>query len=264
MKIISLVFDYDLEKVASCGRAWGYQGYKNKDFIFEYSAASYATFAHHNPDLEYIIDTDDRNFLLSKLKKYDISLESLSILSSSEEIDEWKSHRYCFWPLAMHRRKYLHFNEPILKLDNDLTCLKPIDDILDFHGVLVWKYERNVKEGRENWGERFVCRDVFGTDNFPAWNMGVLGIDKESLKIIDECIEISEKLVSVDTSSVIAYKEAPGVKFNMWVNGEQTAMNWAIYKNNIQVKETYDYFEHHCYGFDVKKDVIKSAEFLRK
>jgi len=264
VKIISLVFDYDLDKLAKCGRSWGYQGYKNKDFIFDYSAASYATFAHHNPELEYTIDTDDRDFLWSKLKKYNVSLDSFNISDSREEINEWKSHRYCFWPLAMHRKKYLHLNESILKLDNDLTCLKPIDDILDFNGVLVWKYERNINEGRETWGERFVCREAFGTDDFPAWNMGVLGIDKSHLSIIDECIDYSEMLISVDASSVIAYKEAPGVKFDMWVNGEQTAMNWAIYKNNIPIKETYDYFEHHCYGFTVKKNVIKSAEFLIK
>tara|TARA_A100001515_G_C4576332_1_gene211490 strand:- start:304 stop:1098 length:795 start_codon:yes stop_codon:yes gene_type:complete len=264
MKVISLVFDYDLDKVSESGRAWGYQAYKNKNFIFEYSAASYATFLHHNPNLEYTIDTDDPDLLWKHVKKYNVELKNLNIQNSLEEIQQWKSHDYCFWPLAMHRKKYVDLGESILKLDNDLTCLKPIDDLLDFTGALVWKYERNVNEGRETWGERYVCREALGTEDFPLWNIGVLGIGKDHLNIIDECIESSEKLISVDASSVISYKEAPGKKFKMWVNGEQTAMNWAIYNNNIKVQETYDYFNHHCYGFNVKKNVIESAKFLEK
>ena len=43
MKIVSLVFNYDLEKQRDSGRLWGKQGYRNKDYIFEYSAASIST-----------------------------------------------------------------------------------------------------------------------------------------------------------------------------------------------------------------------------
>ena len=46
MKIVSLVFNYDLEKQRDSGRLWGKQGYRNKDYIFEYSAASISTFLH--------------------------------------------------------------------------------------------------------------------------------------------------------------------------------------------------------------------------
>jgi hypothetical protein len=264
MKIISLVFDYDLKKVADSGRVWGHQAYKNKDFIFEYSAASYATFAHHNPQLEYHIDTDDPDFLWKKLSQYNVSTSNIDIIDSREEIEEWKKHKYCFWPLAMHRKKYLSHGESIIKLDNDLTCLKPIDDLLDFDGCLSWKYERNVNEGKERWGEMYVCREALGTDNFPEYNLGVLGISKDHLHVITECVEYAEKLVNVDASSVIEYNEAPGKKFEMWIVSEQTAMNYAIWKNGLDVQETDDYFVHHCYGFDVKKDVIKSAQFLLK
>jgi len=264
MKIISLVFEYDLSKVAESGRAWGYQGYKNKDFIFEYSAASYATFAHHNPKLEYIIDTDDPDFLWKKMKQYNVSTSNINIVGSSEEIEEWKQHPYCFWPLAMHRKKYVSFGETIIKLDNDLTCLKPIDNLLGFEECLAWQYERNVNEGKERWGERYVCREALGTDDFPEYNLGVLGINKNHLHVIDECIDYADKLISVDASDVIAYNEAPGRKFKMWIVSEQTAMNYAMWKNGLNVQETNDYFVHHCYGFDVKQNVIKSAQFLLK
>ena len=67
MKVISLVFDYDLDKQVESGRTWGKQGYKSKDFIFEYSAASFATFADKNPGFHHEIMTDDIDLLNKKL-----------------------------------------------------------------------------------------------------------------------------------------------------------------------------------------------------
>jgi len=264
MKIISLVFDYDLKKVSDSGRAWGYGAYKNQDFIFEYSAASYATFLHHNPSLNFIIDTDNPDLLWKKLKIYDVPKNNLHINDSSEEINEWKNHKYCFWPLAMHRKKYVQYGESILKLDNDLVCLKPIDDLLNRDEVLVWQRERKIYEGRETWGERYVCREVLGTENFEAYNLGVLGIPANNLSLIDRCVDVTEKMINTDASEVIRYKEAPGRRFKMWVVSEQTAMNWAIHESNSKVLECYEYFNHLCYGFNVKKEVIESAKYLRK
>ena len=35
MKVVSLVFEYDLEKQRTSGRLWGKEGYRNKDYIFD-------------------------------------------------------------------------------------------------------------------------------------------------------------------------------------------------------------------------------------
>ena len=54
MRIVSLVFSYDFDRMKSSGRVWSHMGYKSKDYIQSYSAASIATFLHHNPEKEYI------------------------------------------------------------------------------------------------------------------------------------------------------------------------------------------------------------------
>ena len=53
MKFISLVFDYDFGKQKSSGRIWAEKAYKSNDFVFEYTAASIATFCHKNPNKKY-------------------------------------------------------------------------------------------------------------------------------------------------------------------------------------------------------------------
>jgi hypothetical protein len=94
MKAVSLVFEYDFDKQVNSGRTWGKTGYKSKDFIFEYSAASFATFAHLNKDLDFCheILTDDKKLLEKKLSQYAVNLEKLRIIENVDLILEWKQH----------------------------------------------------------------------------------------------------------------------------------------------------------------------------
>ena len=131
MKIFSLVFDYNITKMQQTGRPWAATAYKNKDFIFSYSAASIATFLHHNPHLTYDILTDDVSLLEEKINAYKVNTKNLVIKDTSKLINEWTQHWYCFWPLIQVFDYHLNSNEGILKLDNDLTCLQPIDDLLN-------------------------------------------------------------------------------------------------------------------------------------
>ena len=54
MKVITLTFAYDISKLFEIGRFWAKDVYIDKDFISDYSAASYATFLHTNPDYNFI------------------------------------------------------------------------------------------------------------------------------------------------------------------------------------------------------------------
>jgi hypothetical protein len=265
MKFVSLVFDYDFKKQKSSGRIWADQAYRSKDFIFEYTAASIATFCHRNPKIKYIVDTDSVELLNSKLDQYLIDTSFLDIRDSTDLIRQWSKDDYCFWPLLRHLDYHAsQSEESIVKLDNDLTCLKPIDDLLEFKGALAWKFERRVCDGRDYWGEKYACINALGTDQFSEYNTGVLGISKENLCITKEMLDTCEKLIDIDVSDVIRFPEAPGVKVKTYSTSDQTATNWVFHKNNLDVLETYDYFYHHCYGHDAKKDCITAAEFLRK
>ena len=265
MKTVSLVFEYDLEKQKKSGRVWSKEAYRDKDFVFEYSAASFASFLHKNPKRVHIVDTDNVDLLYSKIKKYNVNYSNLDIRDSTEIINEWKSKDYCFFPLLEHIRYHANqSNESVVKLDNDLTCLRPIDDLDNFSGILSWKFERNVSSGRDYWGEKYVCQQALGTDNFNEYNTGVLGISKDNLHIVDEFIDVTEKLISVDASSVIRFKSHPGQRAKTYSTSDQTAVNWVFHKNNLSVTETYDYFNHHCYRIDAKLDCIEeSKKYLR-
>ena len=59
MKCIALTYNYDLNKLSSIGRHWAKDVYGGKNFIFEYSAASYATFIDKNP--KRILDIYPKN-----------------------------------------------------------------------------------------------------------------------------------------------------------------------------------------------------------
>jgi hypothetical protein len=265
MKTVSLVFEYDIEKQKRSGRVWAEAGYKTKDFVFEYSAASFASFLYHNPDRVHIVDTDDVDLLYGKIKKYNVNHDRLDIRDSTELIREWSKDEYCFWPLLRHLDYHAsNSNESIVKLDNDLTCLKQTDELENFKGALAWKFERNVSSGRDYWGEKFACQNALGTDNFLEYNTGVLGISAENLHITKDMIMTCQKLIDVDISSVVKFPESPGLKVKTYSTSDQTATNWAFHKNNLKVTETYDYFHHHCYGHDAKSDCIKAADFLKK
>lgn len=264
MKIVSLVFNYDLEKQKDSGRLWGKQGYRSKEYIFEYSAASIATFLHHNPDLKYIVNTDDKKFLENQLSKYNVSKKNLEIIDSSKEISEWKKHKYCFNPAMMHFKEHLVKGEKIIKLDNDLTCLKPLDDILDFEGALIWKTEFPISGGREYWGERKVAREVVGTEDFNSYNIGVFGLSENYISLVEDMVDIAYKMVDVDISDIVFFKEEPGFKAKMWSCSEQTAYSYVLDREQLNVREMEDYFMHHCYGFEAKDNCISEAKYLLK
>ena len=261
MKTVSLVFDYNLEKQKKSGRFWSEQGYKNKDFIFEYSAASFASFLSVNPNRVHIVDTDDVDLLFTKMKKYDVNLKNLDIRDSRDLISEWTQEEYCFWPLLYHFRYHSQkSDQSLVKLDNDLTCLKPIEGLDNFKGALAWQFERNVKDGRPYWGESYVCREALGTDNFLQYNTGVLGVSKENLKIVDDFIETTRSLINVDASHVIRFRDDPLRRVKTYATSDQTAVNWVFSKHNLKVTETNDYFLHHCYSIDAKKNCIEESK----
>jgi len=263
MLAISLVFEYDFKKQLDSGRTWGEKGYKSKDFIFEYSAASFATFAHLNPGMKHEISTDDPALLNEKIKKYNVDWSGLKIIDIKDKIKKWKEHRYCFYPAMMHLAEYKYHKEQILKLDNDLECLKKIDCLKGEEDVLMWRKERNVNKGREYWGEREAARKAFGTDNFPLYNMGVLGLPEGDKKdLVEELITEALKMSEVDISSVVKFPELPNHKTEIWSCSEQTGYCYVLHKRGKKVKTVENIIDHHCYGFDSKKDCIKAAEKL--
>jgi hypothetical protein len=267
MKAISLVFEYDFEKQINSGRTWGKIGYNTKDFIFEYSAASFATFSHHNNNNDFIheITTDDEDLLRKKLSKYDVSWNHVIIKEEKQKIESWKNHKYCLYPAMMWLDEYKNEKSQLVRLDNDLECKKPLNDLFDSKEILIWKKERKVYEGKEKWGERLACRKAFGTEDFDEYNIGVLGFpsgDKENL--ISEITNAGLLLIEQDISEVVSFNERPDLKVKMLSWSDQTACSWILHKNQLKMKIVEDYINHHCYGFDSKKDCIKAAEFLLK
>jgi len=264
MKIFSLVFDYNITKMQQTGRPWANIAYKNKDFIFEYSAASIATFLYHNPHLTYDVFTDDVNLLEEKISKYKVSTKNLRVIDSIDLIKLWSSHWYCFWPLISVFNHHLGKNQDILKLDNDLTCLKPIDDILKHKGAIVWKYERMCSQGKDRWGEKLAAKSAFGTDNFKIWNTGTWGLSKEYHELAKEIPTFCEKMIAVDISSVSLFPESPGVVSKTYNTSDQVSNCFFLHTNKIPILESNKWFEHHCYKHDAKKDCISAATFLIK
>lgn len=264
MKIFSLIFDYDIIKMQQTGRPWAHTAYKNKDFIFSYSAASIATFLHHNPHLSYDILTDDAYLLDKKLSAYKVSTTNLNIQDASNLIQEWSSHWYCFWPLIKSFDFFINKNENVLKLDNDLTCLKPIDDLLEHEGAIVWKKERLCSTGKDYWGEKFAAKSALGTDNFYIYNTGTWGLSKEWHHKAIEIPSICEKLISVDISSINKFPELPGLYSKVFNTSDQVSNCYFLHKNEIPILESNKWFDHHCYSHDAKNDCIKEASYLLK
>ncbi len=261
MSVYSLVFDYNLKTVADSGRHWANEVYKNKDYIFSYTAASIATFLHHNPKMLYRIFTDDCGLILDKLEKYNVSLDFVDTVDLSKEIKEWQSHWYSFWPLV----KIVEMNNDgkydSLKLDNDLTCLKSIDDLRQHKGAIVWKRERICSAGREYWGERKAARQGLGTEDFPIFNMGTLGLSKEYHSNASDIVAYCEKLIAVDISDVSYFPDAPDKKVKVWSGSEQTAVNYFMHINKIPIMESHPWINHLCYE-KTKQGVIDAATYL--
>lgn len=265
MKIYSLVFDYNISKMKSTGRPWAETAYKNKDFIFSYSAASIATFLHHNPHLKYEVLTDDLELLSKKIDAYNVSTSNLSLKDANHLIQEWTTHWYSFWPLiASFDHQISNSDDGVLKLDNDLTCLKPIDSLLEHEGAIVWKLERNCKDGRDYWGEKYAAFKAFGTDNFNIYNTGTWGVSSKFASVAKSIPYLCERMINIDVSSVTKFPESPHVKTRVFNTSDQVSNCFFLHKNNLPVLETNSWFEHHCYGHNAKSLCIIKSEFLRK
>lgn len=263
MKFVSLVFDYDLDKMFSSGRIWGQNGYRNKSYIFQYSSASIATVLDKNPHVRYEVLTNDRELLLNEIAKYDVDTTNLFIIDRTATIKQWSTHRYCFWPAVKYFDEALRSGERFIKLDNDLTCKKKADELFEFKGSIVWKKERLCSKGRDYWGESFASRVAFGTVDFWIYNIGVSAFSDEFVEYALELPSLCEKLTDVDISSIVHFPESPQTRVTMWSCSEQTAICYLISKYNIPVLEAHDVFDHHCYTTS-KSGVIESAVYLLK
>lgn len=268
----SLVFDYNIKTMEQSGRHWAATAYKNKDYIFGYSAASIATILDKNPDIDYRILTDDVALLFEKLESYNINLARHSgfrVHEYSQEIEAWKSDEFCFWPLIKSMESTVLGAGVIggcrvVKLDNDLTALKSLDGkFYDHDGSHVWKFERECSNGRDYWGEKLAARTAFGTDKFRIYNTGVWSIHPRDATRSIEIAQLCSKGANVDISSVSYFPDRPGVKATMYSCIDQTSNNYWLHKHGISVMETHEYFEHHCYVTN-KEGVFRGAEYLKK
>ena len=265
-KIYSLVFDYNIAKMQASGRHWADEAYKSKDYIFTYSAASIATFLEKNSHLLYTVYTDDPDLLAQKVDAYSVPTHNLDIVDATPKIQEWTSHPYCFWPLIQVADMHYRGEEHALKLDNDLTCLQPIDGILRSMGdghAIVWKHERLCSRGRDYWGESYAARNALGTDNFHIYNTGVLGLPMGCHDRAGQIAKYCEKLIEVDISPVHRFPDKPGVVAKVFNTSDQVAVNYFIHEQKLQVTEAHPWFMHHCYEKS-KEGVLRSAEHLLK
>jgi len=263
VSVYSLVFDYDLKTVTDSGRHWAKDVYKSKDYIFSYTAASIATFLHHNPKMLYHVFTDDCALILDKLDRYNVSLDFVDTVDLSKEIKEWQSHWYSFWPLVKIVQMNNDGKGTSLKLDNDLTCLKPIVDLLQHKGGIAWKRERLCSGGREYWGERKAARVGLGTEDFPIFNMGTLGLSAEYHAAATDIVGYCEKLIAVDISDVSHFPDSPGTKAKVWNASEQTAVNYFMCVNKVPILESYPWVMHHCYEKTKDRVLTEAAYLLR-
>jgi hypothetical protein len=263
MKFVSLIFDYNLTKMINSGRLWSVEAYKNKDYIFEYSAASIATILDKNHDIKYEVWTDDVNLLSEKLSFYNVQTKNLDILEKTKEISEWTKHTFCFWPLIKFYENFALNNEHIIKLDNDLTCLKNCDELSSWEHAVVWKFERKCNNGRDYWGEKYCASKAFGTDKFDIYNTGIFSIGKNNLSSVSEIAQLCEKMINVDASHIIRFPENTKAKAKYWSCSDQTSNCYFIHTKNIPIKQTNDFFEHHCY-VKTKQECIERAKYLLK
>lgn len=268
MRISSLIFEYNQN---TSKNASGRAGFRvTNDFVFSYSAGSIATFLHHNPHLNYIINTDNVDLISTKIDEYDVSTDNLQIVDWSDYINEWREHFYCFYPLSMHlllhSEEAKKTNDDVLKLDNDLICKKPIDDIFDSCDCIVWDYigrtNNMISAGRDYWGEKYCAEQGLGTTDFMGYNNGVLGWSKNYLHLAKDSLDMTLRLASVDVSP--ATKNHPnnnerGKKILAW--SEQLATNYVMHYNKLNIRRVPDYFDHHYVD---KSLVFKDSQFLKR
>lgn len=254
MKVIALVYNYNFNMLAAIGRHNTKDTYKNKDFIFEYSAACYATFIDKNPVTKLNIYTDDIELLHNKLSKYKINLNNIIFCDYNERLKRYVNLDYCFRILFDNIKENHSFEEYTVKIDNDMVFLDSIPDMSNNDNrVLVWKKEHYVDTGNPLWGEKKACQIAIGNTHFHVSNIGLLGLPINMQ--MNEAEEIMNRLVGVDISDVT------DVGSKIYHCCEQTAWNWIFHKYNYEIIETYPYVQHH---FVDKINCISGAKYLLK
>ena len=254
MKVIALTYDYDLNVLARNGRFWAKDVYRGKDFIFEYSAASYATFIDKNPDLKLDIYTDDIDLLKIKMNQYNIDQNRINYIDYSNRLAKYVNLDFSLRVTFEHIMENQSPNEYTIKIDNDMifTGKIPIVDN-DYKNVMVWKYEHFVATSNPLWGEKKACEVAIGDTNFKVYNMGLMGLPKGFP--FKEAHETMNKLVNVDISDVT------DLNTKTWHVCDQTAWNWIFHKYKYNIIETYPYVKHH---FANKSLCIGDAKYLLK
>jgi hypothetical protein len=242
-----------MTKLSEIGRTWASNVYGNKDFIFEYSAASYATFIDKNPNKYLNIYTDDIEYLKTKMLKYSINQSFIIYHDVTDMLNKHKDNlKYSFDILTDFIYLGKSDTEFTVKIDNDLVfhgeLPKPNDN-----DVFVWKYERLISQGDPLMGEIKVAQDTIGRIDIPIYNLGVLGLPVNYPE--QELRQICDEMVSVDISDVT------DLNTKIWHCCEQTANNWIFYKYNYNIIQTYNVVTHY---YDNKKKCIDEAKYLLK
>jgi hypothetical protein len=255
MKVITLTFAYDMSKLFEIGRFWAKDVYIDKDFIFEYSAASYATFLDKNTELKLHLYTDDVDLIKEKLNKYNVNLDNVIYYDYSDKLKSYEGKlKYCFDVLHDFIIESKSDKEYTIKIDCDLTFHNRIPNIDDDNkDILVWKYERMLFEGDFRMGEIKSSVLSIGDINYKIFNVGLLGIPPSFE--IDELDVVYRKMADVDIMDV------SDLNVKSWHCAEQTAKNWIFHKHNYNVIETYKIVDH---NFSIKKKCIDDAKYLLK
>jgi hypothetical protein len=254
MKYIALNYNYNLDKMSEIGRKWAYDVYKNNDFIAEYSAASYATFIDKNKSAILELYTDDIDLIKSKILKYNIDYDRIVYIDYSENLKKYNNDtlKYSFTVL----NDFINFakseTEYTIKIDNDLIFKKELPTF-DINSILVWKFERLVKDGDIRWGEIKICNSILNDTDFKIFNLGLLGLPI-NYQIL-EVKNIMDQMILIDISDVT------DVDSKIYHCCGQTANNWIFDKYNYNIIETYQYVDHF---FDNKGMCIDKAKYLLK
>jgi hypothetical protein len=253
MKVITLTFSYDINKLFEIGRFWAKDVYIDKDFISDYSAASYATFLHKNPDLQLHLYTDDIPLIKEKLNKYNVNLNNIIYYDYSEKLKSYEGKlKYSFDILHDFIMEEKSIDEYTVKIDCDLIFHDKLPIINDINkDVLVWSYERMLFDGDPRMGELKSSVSSVGQFNYPIYNIGLLGIPPSFQ--FNELDEVYRKMSDVDIMDV------SDLKVKSWHCSEQTSKNWIIHKYNYRVIETKNIINHH---FETKKKCIDDAKYL--
>jgi hypothetical protein len=252
MKYIALTYDYDLSKLSDIGRKWSFDVYKDKNFIFDYSSASYATFIDKNPNSILHLYTDDVQLMKEKMSHYNINQENIVYIDYSENLKKYINNLNYSFDVLNDFINYAKSNtEFTVKIDNDLIFKNELKNI-NYDSILVWKYERVVSQGDIRWGEIKICQQVLNNINFKIYNLGLFGFPPNFEN--EEVKDVMNKLTSVDISDVT------DVNSKIYHCCEQTANNWVFHKKNYNIIETFDIVDH---LFDNKGECINRAKHLK-